>query len=237
MADSKELSEAIALLLAQQQESQLAQEKVQQLQEQKKQTRNKISELVKAGATTGDEVRDFLLEKGYGIDTKEEKRLKSLNNLLAGKTGELVAVAYIESFMIRSDREGEPRERVVFGVLNDDRLHFVENQSSYLAKCAAIPTHHYTIQDYRGDFSVQKGFIHEISPHSTFELIESGKQRIRYSMQNFHGYVLAGTDVVRDFITNTYKFGLSSHEMWGFKEPADLEKLFLQLGFFELAAE
>ncbi len=97
---------------------------------------SKISQEIRAGATTGDWVRDLVL-RVHGLNPELEAKYRPLNEALKGKKGELILIAFecVVGSIFRSDRIYPEFKRLVklfrLGILHDEKL-VCEGNSTFL---------------------------------------------------------------------------------------------------------
>lgn len=192
--------------------------------------RQELERLAKRGESSGDEILDHLLRQGVGLNEREYQRLAAINSALAGKKGELVAVFYTEMVLIRSgsDPVFELKQRVTFCVLTDDHLAFDRKYRS-----AVLPTQKYSVRNSRGDVDIVQCPLSEGTSHfGRFELYQEG-----VPMEHSPGYLLVGTEATRAYVNAPYFSQLKGlvGSPWG--DVDDTEKLFQDLGYFELVQE
>lgn len=194
-----------------------------------------IAELVKAGATTHDPIQDHVLSRGYGPNIEQEKRLRSLEEELSGKTGELVVLIYTERVPMR-DAVERREQRAVFGVLRGEKLQYVE---ATFGHAPALPVQSHATRMYDSSWRLRPGPICE-KPGGygvQFLPLSSAEEGKHLDHSKYQSYVLAGTKAVREFIEHSYRYRVPQHELLGDMPKQDLEDVFKSLGLLELVAD
>lgn len=173
--------------------------------------RDAVQKAVKAGKSTGDHVRDFVLRKGY--DEKEYERYQALNDAVVDKAGELMVGLYRTEDMTKHvfggrGSEYETNYRLIVGILTGKALRFEKVEKRM---CCVLPLRQWSEPlDHRvfvqGEHLSTKPFhegiwLHE--PIGAFYLVDS---ETRFAPRQHCCYIIAGNDAVAAWVGGD-KFG------------------------------
>lgn len=190
----------------------------------------RIQTLILGGGTTGDAILDYLFLRGYGASKEQQACLKSVNDALKGKTGELVAIfRYYDRRMYGPHDETRTEVQFYLAVLRGDTLRFTQSERP---ECA-LPIDSYALCSNDHDRSessgiIRKPFTEDFTGH--FEVLKDTGRTKEHPSSKLAIAIVAGTEAVRALFSYEY---LSLGEK-GKKKVKDLEK---DLGLFELEAQ
>ena len=231
MNTSTNLATALAHLKKIETEEQLAETNLAIMQKASHEQKNHIKFLVRNGATTGDEVRDYLIARNFSFLNEEQERMyRRINKRMAGKTGELVMFLTYETRRMYGPRD-EHRTEVQFhlAVLRGEKLRFTAGEHP----SCTLPIDSYAIlnRHVMGEKKYEitrKPYAEGFTGH--FELLQGICRKHERPSSKLAIAVLPGTKEVRSLVQYEYLTLLE-------EDTKRLHQLEKDLGLFELEAQ
>lgn len=231
MKKENDLITALAHLKKIETEEQLAETNLAIMQKASLEQKKHIKSLVRAGATTGDDMRDYLIVRNFSfLNEKQEQMYKRINKRMKGKTGELVMFLTYETRRMYGPRD-EHRTEVQFhlAVLRGETLRFTagEHPSCTLPIDSYAVLNRHVMGDKKYEIT-RKPYAEGFTGH--FELLQGVGRKREHPSSKLAIAVLPGTNEVRSLAQYEYLTLLP-------EDKKRLERLEKDLGLFELEAQ